>query len=276
MDDPASRRRIGRGRWSARWLEALADLPGAVPGQLIRGRALAQAGRVCDLHVEPGVISAHIQDERPLPYPAAVTVPVLDAAAWERVSHALAAQAAHLAALLAGGVPAAIGAEPVLPGPGQLRTVCTCEDRDQQPCRHTAALCYQAAIAFDEDPFVLLLLRGRTKSQVLTALRENRKPTGSMPTAPGRLARDAYRTVPGPLPHADQPPRPPDSDILVPSLPEPPAASGLKRAELTELADRAARRARELLTVQSHVRSPEPPERTGPISPRQTHTGDDR
>lgn len=277
MDEPARHREYGRGRWSGGWLDALAELPGAAPGQLIRGRAYAREGRVSELHIEPGIISALVQDDRPRPYPVALTVPVLDDVAWDRFIGALAARAEYLAALLDGEPPAVIGAErTLLPGPGRLRTVCTCLERDRQPCRHTAATCYQTAAVFDEDPFALLLLRGRSRPQVLAALRERRglspsvSPSPSMPTAPGRLARDAYRTVPGPLPscqpppaspsapapalHADDPgptghdgPRPGRVSAEPPA--EPPAASGLSRSELTQLAERAARLARELLAT---------------------------
>jgi hypothetical protein len=38
------------------------------------------------------------------------------------------------------------------------------------PCRHAAALCYQLGWLLDEDPFVLLLLRGRSRSRLLDDL----------------------------------------------------------------------------------------------------------
>lgn len=255
MGELASHREYGRGRWSGGWLDALAEMPGAAPGVLIRGRVYAREGRVGDLHVEPGIISALVQDDgRPRPYPVAVTVPVLDDAAWDRFIDTLAAQAGHLAALLDGEPPAVIGAErSLLPGPGRLRTVCTCPDRDRQPCKHTAAACYQTAAAFDEDPFALLLLRGRTKPQVLTALREHRGPAAPpAPTAPGRLARDAYRTAPGPLPDRQPPPPRPGNAAFGGAPVEPPADSGITRLELVQLAEDAARLAWELLTNPTH------------------------
>ncbi len=38
------------------------------------------------------------------------------------------------------------------------------------PCPHTAALCYQLARLLDQDPFVLLLLRGRGERELLDDL----------------------------------------------------------------------------------------------------------
>lgn len=250
----ASHREYGRGRWSGGWLDALAELPGAAPGDLIRGRAYAREGRVGELHIEPGIVSARVQDDdRPRPYPVALTVPVLPDSAWDRFIDAVCAEAGHLAALLDGDPPPGIGAErTLLPGPGELRTVCTCPQRDRQPCRHTAAACYETAAVFDADPFALLLLRGRSKPQVLADLRERRGPAQPVFTAPGRLASDAYRAVLGPLPAL--PPLPPAPDASDPADPstgpaiaDPPAASGLTGAELTYLARRAARAAWDLL-----------------------------
>jgi uncharacterized Zn finger protein len=254
MDELASHREYGRGRWSGGWLDALAELPGTAPGDLIRGRAYAREGRVGELHVEPGVVSAWVQDDdRPRPYPVAITVPVLSDAVWDRFIVAVSARAGHLAALLDGEPPAGIGAErTLLPGPGDLRTVCTCPQRDRQPCRHTTAACYETAAVFDADPFALLLLRGRSKARVIAELRERRGTAQPAATAPGRLASDAYRAVLRPLPVL--PPLPPDPDVPDPAtgstgpvIADPPAASGLTAAELTHLARRAARAAWDLL-----------------------------
>jgi len=255
MSEFSSHREYGRGRWSVGWLDALAELPGAAAGDLIRGRAYAREGRVGELHIEPGIVSARVQDDdRPRPYPVVLTVPVLPDAAWDRFIDVVCAQAGHLAALLDGEPPPGVGAErSLLPGPGELRAVCTCPQRDRQPCRHTAAASYETAAAFDADPFALLLLRGRSKPQVRAALRERRGPAQPAVTVPGRLATDAYRAVAGPLPAL--PPLPPTPDLPDPGAPfpgpaiaDPPVASGLTGAELTYLAQRAARAAWHLLT----------------------------
>jgi uncharacterized Zn finger protein len=253
MSELASHREYGRGRWSGGWLDALAELPGVAAMDLIRARAYAREGRVGEMHIEPGIVSAWVQDDdRPRPYPVALTVPVLADTAWDRFIDAVSAQAAHLAALLEGEPPQGIGAERVLlPGRGELRTVCTCAQRDRQPCRHTAAACYETAAVFDEDPFALLLLRGRSKPQVLAALREHRGLAQPLRATPGRLASDGYRAVPAPLPAlAPLPPEPvsdPADPPAGPAIADPPAASGLTGAQLTHLAQRAARAAWDLL-----------------------------
>ena len=108
----------------------------------------------------------------------------------------------------------------LLPGPGELEPHCSCPDSGH-PCKHAAALCYQTARLLDEDPFVLLLLRGRGERELLDALsRRNatriaRAAQDQEPAPlPGIRARDALARralppLPAPLPppaHPEQPP----------------------------------------------------------------------
>src|SRR5690606_28694927 len=61
----------------------------------------------------------------------------------------------------------------LLPRARDLRTACSCPD-DVDPCKHAAAVCYLVADALDTDPFVLLLLRGRRRDEVLVGVRARR------------------------------------------------------------------------------------------------------
>jgi uncharacterized Zn finger protein len=252
---------LGRRRLSSAWLDALTGLPGAAAGQLIRGRAYARGGRVSEVHVDPGTISALVQGGAVRPYAVTVTVPVLDDAAWDRILAELADRAAHLAALFDGELPAGSGAlRKLLPGRGELRTECTCPGPVDQPCKHAAAACYEAATVFDDDPFALLLVRGRSKPWILTTLRALRGST--LPDPPGLLATVAYRTAPSPLPGpALSQPRSGGTDPAAPlraeASAEPPAASGISVTQLAELGEAAARLARELL--EAPFRQSEPP-----------------
>ena len=73
----------------------------------------------------------------------------------------------------------------------------------RDPCKHSAAACYLVSDALDADPFVLLLLRGRAREQVLAGVRARRRgeaavaSSGTMPevrgTAEGRRGADSRR-----------------------------------------------------------------------------------
>jgi uncharacterized Zn finger protein len=51
---------------------------------------------------------------------------------------------------------------------------CSCPDDWGDPCKHAAAVYYLLAEQLDHDPFILFHLRGRTREQVLSALRGHR------------------------------------------------------------------------------------------------------
>ena len=89
----------------------------------------------------------------------------------------MAAEARFSAELLAGQMPQAIdeaflgGGVSLFPRTrADLRTSCSCPDWGD-PCKHVAATHYVLGDALDRDPFLLFELRGRTKAQVLDALR---------------------------------------------------------------------------------------------------------
>jgi uncharacterized Zn finger protein len=54
-----------------------------------------------------------------------------------------------------------------------IHSQCSCPDQ-ANPCKHIGAVYYLLGDRFSEDPFVLFQLRGRTKEQIITALRQLR------------------------------------------------------------------------------------------------------
>jgi hypothetical protein len=168
---------------------------------------------------------------------------------WERFLDEVAARAGHIAALLDGEMPhdlvsaAADAGVRLLPTVGDLEPECDCPDWGY-PCKHAAALCYQAAWLLDEDPFVLLLLRGRGESELLDALRRLDTPAvADMLPAGGVPAREAYAVTPAPLP--EQMVDGPSAEPVLPGIPA--EAPGVDLAALRLLAADAAARARALL-----------------------------
>ncbi len=87
---------------------------------------------------------------------------------WPAFVDEAAREAGFVAALEAGQLPSELveyadqaGAE-LLPATRDLETACEC-DAWTQPCVHALALLYQLAWQIDRDPYVLMLLRGRTR-----------------------------------------------------------------------------------------------------------------
>jgi hypothetical protein len=188
---------------------------------------------------------------------------------------AISARLGHAAALLDGELPpeiaedAAAAGLDLLPGGGEIGPRCSCPD-DADPCKHSAAACYLVADVLDADPFVLLLLRGRTRDQVLAGVRTRRR--GAPADAPDRAAAsarggeaaqaragagraandkgvDARAAFDAPVPGAEipAPPLPPARPGQPAALPvDPPTWRAGLGADLLELAADAAARAWEM------------------------------
>ena len=257
---PRRRRGFGVTWWGEAWVTALEQRARLDPNRLPRGRSYARGGTVGELAIGPGEVRAAVQGRRVRPYQVRVRVRVLDAAEWDRVLDAIAAQIGHAAALLDGELLPEVADDvrgagtDLLPGPGELQPRCSCPDW-ADPCKHAAAVCYLVAGALDADPFSLLLLRGRRREEVLAALRARRRsagatapPAGPSPPAadPGVDAREAYRRALAPLPAPPLPPQRPGQPAVLPVDPSP--GAGLRPEGLAALAADAAARGFQLAT----------------------------
>lgn len=248
--------RRGRSWWARVFVAALEDAA-LDAGVLRRGRRFAGSGRLGPITVAPGRLSAVADDPDDGPVGTVVHVPVLDDADWDRLRRQTGAEAGHLAALLDGELPRALvdaadaAGVALLPGIGDLESDCDCPDIGD-PCPHSAALCYQASWLLDADPFVLLLLRGRSADDLVDALTP-------APAAPGTVD-PLDHPVPAAAAYAGAPPDPPPAarpgPVSVPAVPPPP---GLDAALLPRLAADAAARARALLAADRPGVSAAPP-----------------
>ncbi|MBO1332362.1 SWF or SNF family helicase [Streptomyces sp. VRA16 Mangrove soil] len=240
--------------WGQAWLKALEDTALDLQ-QLKAGRRLARAGAVGAVTVRPGRITALVADRRGVQHRSDVLLQQLGGDDWDRFLDMAVERSAHIAALLDREMPphlvedaAAAGVE-LLPGIGDLEPRCDCDAWDH--CAHTAALSYQVARLLDQDPFVLLLLRGRGEQALLDEL-QVRSAAAAEPVAPaaepeGVDAAEAYASavvlppLPEPPPLPAEPGLPPALDTETP----PPADTDV--AALEFLAARAAAEAHRLL-----------------------------
>ncbi|MFI5662200.1 SWF or SNF family helicase [Streptomyces sp. NPDC051684] len=217
--------------WGQAWLKALEDTA-LDTAQLKAGRRLARAGAVGAVSVRPGRITAVVEDRGGATYRSDVLLQCLDEDEWDGFLTMAAERAGHIAALLDRDMPphlvedaSASGVE-LLPGIGDLEPRCDCDAWDH--CAHTAALSYQLARLLDQDPFVLLLLRGRGERALLDEL-QVRSTVRTEPEAPredketeGVDAAEAYASaivlppLPGPPPLPDEPGLPPSLDTETP------------------------------------------------------------
>jgi uncharacterized Zn finger protein len=169
---------FGKNWWAQRWIAALERLVDS--GRLSRGRTYARKGQVLSIEETKDGIAARVQGSQRTPYKIRIQITPLTDAQWDKVIDALAEQAIFSAQLLAGEMPQeieqAFESAQVSLFPSQrndLKTDCSCPDYSN-PCKHIAAAHYILGERFDEDPFLIFRLRGRTQEQVMQELRKRR------------------------------------------------------------------------------------------------------
>ena len=234
---------IGSAWWSRRFLDLVESFADA--GRMARGRAYARDGRVLDLRVERYEVTARVQGPAEEPHEVALGIEAIPESGWRRVEEELASRAAFRARLLAGEMPpeiewvfAELGLT-LFPGSlDELHMMCGCPGWGD-PCEHAAAVLYLLAEAFDDDPFLILAWNGRTKEQLLRALRRAR---GGAPDAleteevEGEpLTAEGFWTPPSGLAALRErrpaPPAPPGFILRV----APPPAVRVRRRDLTDV-----------------------------------------
>lgn len=226
--------RLARSWWGRAWVRAMEDTALDLR-QLKAGRKYAAAGLVGSITVSPGGIAAVVDDADGGPFRTELRLAVLSEADWTQFLDRVASRAGHLAALLDRDMPhdlvtaADDAGVHLLPGIGDLDPECDCPGWEL-PCRHAAALSFQASWLLDADPFVLLLMRGKGEREIREEL-ESR-------TAPKAELVVENRT-PGVLP---------DLAEFAPSgAPSIPAAPGVPAEAFALLAANAAVQARAVL-----------------------------
>lgn len=249
---PAQGRGFAQTWWGRAWLKALEDAA-MDAAQVKTGRRLARAGAVGAVSVRPGRITAVVHDRDRTAHRADVLLERLSDAQWDRFVDMASERSGHVAALLDRDMPphlvedAAAAGIDLLPGMGDLEPECDCGAWDH--CGHTAALCYQVARLLDQDPFILLLMRGRAEGAVLEALQTQGSAPAeeAAPQPEGVDAAEAYAAgqvlppLPAPLGLGDGPGVPPSLDT------EAAAPPGVEPSGLSFLASRTAAEAHRLL-----------------------------
>jgi uncharacterized Zn finger protein len=157
---------IGTAWWTKNWLAAL---EAAVPRPILEaGRRYARKGQTRELSFAPGAIHAVVQGTREAAYVCELRFRQFTDDEWTVALARSSEQAATAACLLAGDVPETIenlfGEAPLPLWPsfadGDPAGSCDCHSAPSV-CKHHAAAIYLTAERLDEDPLLLLTLRGR-------------------------------------------------------------------------------------------------------------------
>ena len=164
--------------WSQKWLELLDSY--RFKKRLERARNYSRQGNVLNIEFKGAKVLAKVQGSEPEPYKVSLSIDHFSEEEWGYVIETMSQRAIFAAKLLAGEMPQNI--EEVFTANGlslfpftlsDVHSKCSCPDK-ANPCKHIGAVYYQLGDRFSEDPFVLFQLRGRTKEQIISDLRQLR------------------------------------------------------------------------------------------------------
>lgn len=164
--------------WVQRWLELLDSY--RFKKRLERARNYAREGHVLSMEFNNAEVIAKVQGSEAEPYQVLLNLDPFTNEDWSYIIDTLAEKALYSAQLLAGQMPESIEQVFIKNGLNlfpytltDIRSRCSCPDK-ANPCKHIGAVYYQLGDRLSEDPFVMFQLRGRSKTQLLAALRQQR------------------------------------------------------------------------------------------------------
>jgi len=164
--------------WTQQWLDLLNSY--RFKKRLERGRNYARQGNVLKIEFTDQKIIAIVQGSVNEPYQLFLWLDTFSDEDWQYVINTMSERAIFTAKLLAGEMPQNI--EEVFSANGlrlfpfkldEIHSRCNCPD-SATVCKHIAAVYYLLGERFSDDPFVLFELRGRSKDEILQALRQQR------------------------------------------------------------------------------------------------------
>ena len=171
---PPAGKQLASTFWGRAWCRHLAEFE-VYEKRLLPGRTLLRKQQVLDLAIAPGGNTAWVVDDAV--HRVRVGIQPMDSELWQEVVTACAGAVPSLLDLLSGQLGESVLAtltDPengILPQPGDIRTVCGCDDY-ADPCRHAAAVLYGAGLKLDESPTLLFTLRGRDAAELLGSARD--------------------------------------------------------------------------------------------------------
>ena len=185
----------GRQWWAQQWLDLINSY--RFKKRLERGWRYAREGNVLSIQFRQQRVIAKVQGTEAKPYKLSLWLDRFSDEDWDLVIQTLSQKAIFSAKLLAGEMPNDI--EEVFAANGlrlfpfslsDVHSRCSCPDK-ANPCKHISAVYYLMGDRFSEDPFVLFQLRGRTREQILSELRQTRQHQSTEVTQPPPLSTDS-------------------------------------------------------------------------------------
>ncbi|TFG16494.1 MAG: hypothetical protein EU530_11765 [Promethearchaeota archaeon] len=166
---------LGTTWWGKSWIKNM--LKHGRFFRMQRGIAYSKEQRISNVIIKKGEIFALCQGTAPVPYRVRIEFTPIVPKQWRQVISEMGQSIEIEAKLISGEMPQHINklfmrnGVPLFPVPKQnLDATCNCPDQEV-PCKHIAAVILTLASIFDYDPFMLFLLRGMSREELLKELR---------------------------------------------------------------------------------------------------------
>lgn len=157
--------------WAKQWVNYMESL--SMGARLGRGRAYAVSGQVFDLEIGAGIVKGYVQGASESPYQCSFEWEVVPKKEREEIIANLRKRPMALAQLLVHNLPESVqlifrsAGYPLLPNlENLLLPHCDCPDGTHH-CKHIAAVLFILGEAIEQNPMLLLQMRGITMEDIL-------------------------------------------------------------------------------------------------------------
>lgn len=166
--------------WGTTWRAVLGGPDPELARRVRQGTATYRSGRVSDVRLGIGRVSARVQGSRATPFLVELEVPVLSEDDWDVVLQLLASRVRYSARLLAGQHPEGLAEEAAEQGvrlfPTRAEISVAAGHSGEDPFPVVGAAVWEAvASRIDNGPFPLLQIRGRGRERVLREISRRRR-----------------------------------------------------------------------------------------------------
>ena len=166
--------------WGEMWRDVLGGPSHELARRVRQGRATHRSGRVSDVRVGAGRVSARVQGSRATPFLVEVEIPTMNDDQWEVIIDLLASRIRYRARLLAGHEPEGLVEEAREAGVEMFPTIdqiaVAAGHSGESPFPVVGAAVWEAvAVRIDSSPFPLLKLLGRGRERVLRDIARRRR-----------------------------------------------------------------------------------------------------
>lgn len=162
------------GWWAKKWIDVVESCVDSL--YLTKGRMYAKRGKVLSIKIESGLVTAFVQGTRATPYQIRLGFKTLSDSEKEIIVDKMREHAYFAAHLLVQKMPEEMeqvfsdAGAPFFPTKAAIRRYkCTC-NIEATPCKHIVAVLLLLAEVIDDNPFVLLKLRGFNREELINRL----------------------------------------------------------------------------------------------------------